>query len=92
MREQLLGYLLGALEPHEHAEVAAKLAADENWRRELDLLAKSLAPLEDEHHEPPADLAKKTCNYVAERRGPSFGQFGACSQWRVQDLCVGVAL
>lgn len=92
MREQLLGYLLGALEPHEHAEVAAKVAADESWRRELDLLAKSLAPLEDEHHEPPADLAKNTCTYVAERRGPSLGQFGACSQWRVQDLCVGVAL
>lgn len=92
MREQLLGYLLGALEPHEHAEVAAKVAADAELRRELELLAKSLEPLADEHHEPPPGLAQKACQYVADRRGPGAGQFGACSQWRLQDLCVASAL
>lgn len=92
MREQLLGYLLGALEPDEHAEVAERIAADPALRRELDLLAKGLAPLADEHHEPPPSLAQKTCAFVAARRGPALGQFGACSQWRVQDLCVAAAL
>lgn len=92
MREQLLGYLLGALEPQEQAQVAKRLLDDAELRRELEILRRGLEPLDDEHPEPPRGLAAKTCSYVADRRGPSAGQFGACSQWRIQDLCVAASL
>lgn len=93
MREQLLGYLLGALEPDEHAFVAERLSQDPQWRRELEVLRKGLAPLDDEEpEEAPKNLAAKTCQYVAARRGPVAGQFGSSSQWRLQDLLIAASL
>ena len=92
MREQLLGYLLGALEPDEQAAVAARLAQEPQLRRELEALQAKLAPLDDDEVEMPAGLAGKTCAYVADQRGPEAGEFGASSHWRVIDLCVASAL
>lgn len=63
MREDLLGYLLGALEPHEMRSIADQLRRDPGLRAELDQLKRMLEPLEDDAKivEPPApDLVTRT--------------------------------
>src|SRR6187431_2222754 len=73
MREELLGYVLGALEPEEERELEARLEIDADLRRELSELRRLLleGPGEawdardtGELIEPPAELAKRTCTSV----------------------------
>ncbi|TWU20244.1 hypothetical protein Pla52o_47600 [Novipirellula galeiformis] len=52
MHEDLLGYLLGALEPHEMDRVAKLLQESPAARRELEQIERALRPLE-EHYQPP---------------------------------------
>lgn len=63
MHEDLLGYLLGALEPDEMERVAQLLRDDPAAREELAKIERSLEPLED-HYEPveppPSDLVART--------------------------------
>lgn len=69
IREQLLGYLLGALDDVERLEVEQQLAANPDWNDELESLALSLEPLAEtyEEFEPPAGLAERTCSLIAGR-------------------------
>jgi hypothetical protein len=69
MRENLLGYLLNAVEPEERSAVEENLAQDARLRGELDLLRTGLAPLDGElaHHEPPKGLAQRCCEFVFSR-------------------------
>lgn len=69
MRDQLIGYLVGALEPEEERTVAARLAEDPDLRRSLDRLEASLAPLAADAGQlsPPAGLADRTCRRVLHR-------------------------
>ncbi|MEM1068187.1 MAG: H-X9-DG-CTERM domain-containing protein [Planctomycetota bacterium] len=63
MHEDLLGYLLGALEPHEMRRVAQWLQDDPEARKELEKIERSLKPLEDNYQAPeppPADLVSRT--------------------------------
>lgn len=63
MHEDLIGYLLGALEPHEMRRVAQWLEEDPEARRELEAIERSLRPLEEAYEppEPPSqDLVAKT--------------------------------
>jgi len=63
MHEDLLGYLLGALEPHEMQRVAELLRDDPEMRIELEKLERALRPLEDHYQPPqgpPPDLVSKT--------------------------------
>ena len=48
MQDQLLGYLLNALEPSEHELVEQQLATDRQLQQELELLRNSIEPLEAE--------------------------------------------
>ena len=50
MYEDLLGYLLGALEPHEMRRVAELLRHDPQARAELERLESALRPLEETHY------------------------------------------
>jgi prepilin-type processing-associated H-X9-DG protein len=63
MHEDLLGYLLGALEPHEMRRVEELLRRDADAREELARIEQSLKPL-DEAREPdeppPPDLVART--------------------------------
>ena len=63
MHEDLVGYLLGALEPHEMRRVAEALRVDPKLRAELAQIQEALRPLEDAY-EPPAapssDLVART--------------------------------
>ena len=96
MREHLLGYLLGALEPTEHEMVEARLAEDPALQDDLMRLRSKVAPLaadiDSEEYEPPAGLAARTCNFVAARSARTAAAFSAelapASAWRLQDLLV----
>lgn len=45
MREQLIGFLLGSLDPREEAAVEARLETDPELRKELEIMRRALAPL-----------------------------------------------
>ena len=63
MHEDLLGYLLGALEPHEMRRVAQWLREDPAARDQLAEIQQSLKPLEESFRAaepPPADLVSRT--------------------------------
>jgi hypothetical protein len=69
MREQLIGYLLKAVEPDEHRQVEEHLAKDESLRGDLKVLEWGLHPLsaDQSHHEPPKGLAQRCCQFVYSR-------------------------
>ncbi len=66
-QEQLLGYLLDALEDDERRQIQEDLARDPQLREQLETLRMVLAPLEatGEPIDPPPGLARRTCGYVA---------------------------
>lgn len=66
MRENLVGYLLGALDADEHAQMKQALEDSDSLRQECDLLQGCLLPLQTEAKEcpPPPDLSERTCRYV----------------------------
>jgi prepilin-type processing-associated H-X9-DG protein len=72
MREQLLDYLLGALDADEREEVERKLADDPRWRHELEELRDQLQLLDcgRQEFEPPGDLVARTCGLVASCHEP----------------------
>jgi prepilin-type processing-associated H-X9-DG protein len=68
MDENLVGYLLGSLDPETHREVEAYLAASPEAQAKLGLLRQALAPLaaDKDAVEPPPDLALRAIITVAE--------------------------
>ncbi|MBX3415197.1 MAG: hypothetical protein KF708_21105 [Pirellulales bacterium] len=66
MRDELLGYLLGSLEPDEVERLEEELRRNPQLQRELEVLSEALAPLseEEDHHEPPPGLALRTCEQI----------------------------
>jgi hypothetical protein len=100
MREQLLGYLLGALEPSEQAAVEASLAGDAELRRELEKLRSSLCPLdeaaaaEEDELDPPPGLGARTFQFVRSHAG--WGLSGQCpggtGSWRAPDYLVAAGI
>src|SRR4029078_9538570 len=95
--EQLIGYLLSALEPDEHQLVEAQLSRDPQLKRDLDLLSRSLQPLacDREHYHAPLGLAHRTCEFVAEQAqilpAPSTPAY-APSSWRLSDMVVAAGI
>lgn len=76
MREDLLGYLLGAMQPDERREIESRLAVDADLRAELSLLQTLLAESGDPTHllDPPAGLARRTCEFIARLRSEDATQ------------------
>jgi prepilin-type processing-associated H-X9-DG protein len=101
MDENLLGYLLGALDPEAQRQVEALLARDEAARLRLQELRQALAPLEADRDEiePPPYLAPRTIARVAEHccqglpRAPRpSGAGGGRPVWRRADWFVAASL
>ena len=100
MREQLLGYLLGALEPSEEASVEAALATNLELRRELEKLRASLGPLDDAaqdddgEFDPPPGLGARTFQFVRNHAGWSaLGQaVGGSGNWRAPDYMIAAGV
>lgn len=68
--QQLLGYLLGALEDSERQRLGEQLRHSAALRRRLARVRRSLRPLAPARHEhaPPPGLAARTCQLVAQHR------------------------
>jgi prepilin-type processing-associated H-X9-DG protein len=66
-REQLLGYLLGALDDAERERLEEQLQRDPRLRQELGQVEESLRPLRQARQAfaPPRGLAARTCAFVA---------------------------
>lgn len=67
MRQELIGYLLGALDQHETIQVETRLRHDAQLRRDLEMLKCSLRVLNSEplrDPDPPKNLAATVCCYV----------------------------
>ena len=69
MREELVGYLLGALDDTERAEVEEHLQNDEALRGDLEALRCCCAVLQEDRAEfdPPAQLAEQTCCMISDQ-------------------------
>ncbi|NUQ64717.1 MAG: hypothetical protein HUU20_19820 [Pirellulales bacterium] len=69
LREQLLGYLLGALEEDEEAVLEEQLKRDDALRQEFEKAWHSLKPLRSHSREfvPPLGLAARTCEMISEQ-------------------------
>jgi hypothetical protein len=100
LREQLIGYALGALDPTEQQELEQRLSSDPALRRELESVQRSLEPLAEgyQDHDPPPDLAARACAYVADEterlnlvqpgRLTETGGFDTRSRWALADWLV----
>jgi hypothetical protein len=94
MRNQLIGYLVDALEPDEHKLVEAQLSRDPQLRSDLELLARSLQPLvvDREHFDPPAGLAHRTCEFVASQTRVILAPAPSQSRWSMADMAVAAGI
>lgn len=96
MHEQLLGYLIGALDEDEHQQVEEQLRSSHDMRRVLDQLKAGLEPLswDREHLPTPANLAARTCAFVENRRiAIPFREFGSRpTRWTMQDFLVAACI
>jgi hypothetical protein len=98
MRDQLIGYLLDALEPQEHELVEAQLERDPNLQRELEVLAWGLRPLSVDKSPlaPPPGLAARTCEYVAHHGAsvalPTREPATNVSRWTFADMVTAAGI
>jgi len=101
MREQLLGYVLGALDPAEQAELEVRLAVDPELRRELEEVRATLVPLDEDDSDPtpPPGMAERTCRSVCSHAG--WRPWASASQseslqtsgnWRAPDVMVAAGI
>lgn len=67
MRDQLIGYLLDALEPDERSQVEEQLSRDPELRQDLHVLSRAFEPLavDRNHYEAPPGLVDRTFQYIA---------------------------
>lgn len=102
--ENLIGYLLQALDPETHQDVESYLRADPEGQKRIELLRQALAPLvaDRDGEPPPDDLAIRTLARVAEHgcrhlpRAPELGlaRVGGAGRpwWRRADLLVAAGI
>lgn len=94
--QQLLGYLLDALDPAERAEVEERLARDECLRADLEVLRNGLRPLSADvvPDPPPAELARRTCDLVLIRSHALANDIAppASARWSLADVVAAAAV
>jgi len=74
LQEDLLGYVLGALDEEEAAEIERRLAEDPQGQERLAAISQALSPLAAarREYEPPPGLASRTCRFVLGRGESRF--------------------
>jgi hypothetical protein len=97
MRENLIGYLLGALSATETEEVEQSLESNPGLRDELNTLAPALTPLKalEEDVAVPAGLASRTTQWIAQQRvarAPAAPVFSVPSRWAAADIIVAASV
>jgi hypothetical protein len=100
MREDLIGYFLGALDRDAEEQVAKKLAEHPALRRELDFVGSCLTPLAaDPDVEPPPGLADRTIRMLRQAPAapriappPATETAGFIGSWRLTDLAVAASI
>lgn len=97
MRDELLGYLLGSLEPDEIERLEGELRRNPQLQQELELLSEALVPLvsDEDHFDPPQGLALRTCDHVhvaARAAVATVEPSGARLRWQVQDFMVAAGI
>jgi hypothetical protein len=95
--QQLLGYLLGALEEDEQQQIEAQLRRDPALRAELARLRQCLEPLEESWQPvcPPSGLWQRTCHFVdvaARAVAVVPGELARRSSWAFRDLAAVAAV
>lgn len=94
VQEQLLGYLIGALDEPEQRRIERRLQTDPHWQAELDAVRESLRPLQLARQtcSPPPGLAARTCQKLALLAPPAaepIAQASACRRgawWRARRM------
>ena len=97
MRDQLIGHLLGALEPKDRQALESELENDADLRRELEVLRQGVDWLEcdGQHCEPPEGLYQRTCTLVAQRGtsvATAASQASTSARWGLHDLLVAASI
>ena len=68
MNEDIIGFVTGALDAQEHQRIEDLMRSDTDLQSQVDLIRRSLRPLESYRHcEPPSDLYKQTLAYVFDQ-------------------------
>ncbi|HEX4145643.1 MAG TPA: hypothetical protein VHY91_19210 [Pirellulales bacterium] len=95
MRDDLVGYLLDALEPAEKLAIEAQLSRDAALRQDLETLRGKMQLLEVDraHYTPPPGLAERTCEFVYSRIEVALTPATpAPARWRLVDFAVAAAI
>ena len=68
MNEDIIGFVMGALDAQEHQRIEELIRSDTELQSQVDLIRRSLLPLESYRHcEPPSDLHNQTLAYVFDQ-------------------------
>lgn len=90
MKEDLIGYLLDALEPDERERVEQYLATHPEAREHVEKLRATLDLLgpDSGHHDPPFGLAHRTCRLLGPSRCDTVEVVGGAAEggWRMRDV------
>lgn len=95
MNQDLVGYLLGSLDPEATEHIERQLVENPELRLELDRIGRALRPLADDGPDvdPPAGLAERTVRTVQQHRAvePWVGA-SSPSSWRLSDLAIAATI
>ena len=77
MQDDLIGFVLGALDSAEHEEIRRKVEQDAGLRQQVLQIERSLEPLRWAKAEvaPPVGLAERTCSLIATLTGDTDGEW-----------------
>ncbi len=93
MREELVGYFLGALDRDAAEHVEKKLSENPALREDLDRIGWAMRPLAaDPDLEPPHGLAERTVRRVMWLRRPEPWCAAPTTQWRLTDLAIAASI
>jgi hypothetical protein len=95
MRDDLVGYLLDALEPDEKVAIEAQLSRDPALQQDLEIIRRKLQlfAVDRAHYSPPPGLAERTCEFVTSRIEVALTPATpAPARWRLVDFAVAAAI